>query len=62
MKKGYETPKAERMEFNYSEAVVASGVTVCDNVTPMTWHNSTPENPCLEKQNGPTEYADVFPE
>ena len=24
MKKGYEAPKAERMEFNYLEAVVAS--------------------------------------
>ena len=25
MKKEYESPKAEKMEFNYSEAVVASG-------------------------------------
>ena len=29
MKKGYEAPKAEKMEFNYSDAVVASG-TSCD--------------------------------
>ena len=29
MKKAYGTPKAEKMEFNYSEAVVASG-TGCD--------------------------------
>ncbi len=28
MKKEYEAPKAEKMEFNYSEAVVASGT--CD--------------------------------
>ena len=29
MKKAYEAPKAEKMEFNYSEAVVASGK-ACD--------------------------------
>ena len=29
MKKEYNTPKVEKMEFNYSEAVVASG-THCD--------------------------------
>jgi len=29
MKKEYEAPKAEKMEFNYSEAVVASGA-ACD--------------------------------
>ncbi len=29
MKKAYGTPKAEKMAFNYSEAVVASG-TGCD--------------------------------
>jgi hypothetical protein len=30
MKKEYEAPKAEKVEFNYSEAVVASG---CKNET-----------------------------
>ena len=30
MKKGYTTPKAEKMEFNYSETVVASN-TNCGN-------------------------------
>ncbi len=30
MKKNYEAPKAEKMEFNYSETVVASG---CKNET-----------------------------
>ena len=29
MKKEYDAPKAEKMEFNYSDAVVASG-TSCD--------------------------------
>lgn len=50
MKKGYEAPKAEKMEFNYSDAVVASG-TACDwfitltqgyegctSSTVKTWH------------------------
>ena len=35
MKKNYEAPKAEKMEFNYSEAVVASG-TACDWYTTFT--------------------------
>lgn len=31
MKKGYEAPKAQKMEFNYTEAVVAqSNSTACD--------------------------------
>ena len=29
MKKGYEAPKAEKIEFNYDEAVSASDVVVC---------------------------------
>ncbi len=34
MKKNYESPKAEKMEFNYSEAVVAaSGQITCGNTT-----------------------------
>ncbi len=35
MKKSYESPKAEKMEFNYSEAVVASSIT-CKNETHYT--------------------------
>ena len=30
MKKDYESPKAEKMEFNYSDVVVASGSQKCD--------------------------------
>ena len=29
MRKEYQVPKAEKMEFNYSEAVVASGTILC---------------------------------
>ncbi len=29
MRKEYQVPKAEKMEFNYSEAVVASNTPVC---------------------------------
>ena len=32
MKKEYEAPKAERMEYNYATTVVASGSVKCD------WH------------------------
>lgn len=39
MKKNYEAPKAEKMEFNYSETVVASG---CDNTTTYTKSNNEP--------------------
>lgn len=35
MKKSYKSPKAEKMEFNYSEAVVASS-NKCDNETHYT--------------------------
>ncbi len=35
MKKNYKSPKAEKLEFNYSEAVVASGEK-CDNETHYT--------------------------
>ncbi len=53
MKKGYEAPKAKKMEFNYTEAVVAaSNVTLacdwyitftqgfegCTSTTVKTWH------------------------
>ncbi len=51
MKKEYGTPKAEKMEFNYSEAVVASGTgcdyfvtktqtpTGCEDATLKVWYN-----------------------
>jgi len=54
MKKEYEAPKAERMEFNYSEAVVASG-SQCDMDTLMTWQTG---DPCLEKPKSDTTYSD----
>ena len=42
MKKNYESPKAEKMEFNYSETVVASG-TKCRNETHYTDGNDQGE-------------------
>lgn len=44
MKKEYEAPKAEKVEFNYSEAVVASG---CGNF--HTVGDQFPENNCSTK-------------
>ena len=32
MRKEYQVPKAEKMEFSYSETVVASGTIVCGSV------------------------------
>ena len=61
MKKEYGTPKAEKMEFNYSEAVVASEGIKCKNVTPYTQYNSTPDTPCKDVPDGPTVYSDVMP-
>ena len=61
MKKEYGAPKAEKMEFNYSEAVVASDGIKCRNITPYTEWNSTPDNPCNDRQDGPTIYSDVMP-
>ncbi len=61
MKKEYGTPKAEKMEFNYSEAVVASEGIKCKNVTPYTQYNSTPDTPCNDVPDGPTVYSDVMP-
>lgn len=43
MKKSYKTPKAEKMEFNYSEAVVASGIK-CNNETHYTQSNDEGEH------------------
>ena len=54
MKKDYETPKAERMEFNYSEAVVASSIQ-CQDTTPMT--KETVEGQiCITDPAGPTQF------
>jgi len=52
MKKEYEAPKAERMEFNYSEAVVASG-NQCQDVTPMTNIHVDGQS-CTSDPAGPT--------
>lgn len=43
MKKSYTSPKAEKMEFNYSEAVVASGIK-CNNETHYTQTNDEGEH------------------
>ena len=40
MKKEYEAPKAEKMEFNYTESVVASS---CNNETWYTHSNAEGE-------------------
>ena len=45
MKKTYQAPKAEKMDFEYSEAVVASGE-ACRNVTKYTEWN--PEQNCKQ--------------
>ena len=42
MKKSYNSPKAEKMEFNYTEAVVASTIT-CKNETTYTEGNDQGE-------------------
>ncbi len=42
MKKSYKSPKAEKMEFNYFEAVVASS-TKCENETHYTQSNDEGE-------------------
>lgn len=39
MKKEYEAPKAERVEFDYSDSVVASSQIKCRNVTTYTEWN-----------------------
>ena len=54
MKKEYESPKAEKMEFNYSDTVVASGsgcgwritkgdynYVGCEEITITTWAQDT---------------------
>lgn len=46
MKKNYESPKAEKMEFNYFEAVVASDIK-CTNETHYTDGND--EGPYCHK-------------
>ena len=56
MKKEYEAPKAERMEFNYTEAVVASSSQECRSITPMTYQTG---EMCIEKPDDKTVYTDV---
>ena len=60
MKKSYEAPKAERMEFRYSETVVASG-SPCDNITPMTQQNTVEGERCTTTPADDTQYLPVFP-
>lgn len=55
MKKTYEAPKAEKMEFDYSEVVVASG-TGCKWVIPM----GDGYKGCVENAKGPGEASDVL--
>ena len=50
MKKMYEAPKAERMDFNYSEAVVASGNKSCTTVLQQTEVYHVAGQPCREKE------------
>ena len=61
MKKEYGTPKAEKMEFNYSEVVVASGSIECNNSTKMTEGNTVEGERCTSTPASDTEYGDVFP-
>ena len=49
MKKNYNSPKAEKMEFNYSETVVASVTTKCHNETHYTDGNDQGEY-CMTNQ------------
>ncbi len=56
MKKMYGTPKAERVEFDYSDAVVASDVSKCRDITPYTQAlGLTP--PCNSVVDGPTTHT-----
>ena len=41
MRKTYESPKAEKMDFDYSDAVVASASIECKNYTLMGDGNAT---------------------
>ena len=50
MKKGYTAPKAEKMEFNYSEAVVASNGDGCKNETHYT-NTAAEGDPCTSQTN-----------
>ena len=54
MKKMYGAPKAEKVEFDYSDAVVAS-TSPCNNWTTM---GDTATNPCTENPKSPTSYSD----
>ena len=46
MKKAYESPKAEKMAFEYSSTVVASSIIKCKNETHYTDSNEDGD-PCL---------------
>ncbi len=48
MKKGYESPKAEKIEFGYTDAIVASG-TGCINGTYLTQYDTDSEK-CLKNE------------
>ena len=56
MKKEYEAPKADRMEFNYAETVVAS-TSSCDEGTFMTQATGGSER-CTSVPSGPTQYME----
>lgn len=59
MKKNYESPKAEKMEFNYAETVVASNTIMCNNETTLTDSNAVGEY-CYENTKAHT-VSDVMP-
>ena len=56
MKKEYNAPKAEKVEFNYSEAVVASGGKKCEWVIPM----GDTYDGCKEHEKGPGAANDIL--
>ncbi len=57
MKKAYESPKAEKMNFQYSETVVASNVPVgCINTT--VYSHSNQEASTCTSQHEPTWVGD----
>ncbi len=56
MKKEYNAPKAEKVEFNYSEVVVASGGKKCEWVIPM----GDKYQDCVEVTKGPGAANDIL--
>lgn len=55
MKRAYEAPKAEKMEFNYSDAVVAAS-NACRWVIPM----GDGYRDCIERPDGPGQASDLL--